>query len=124
MPLDTAVEVCANLLLRFRDANIPVIRLGLHDSAEVSKSHIGGIYHPAFRELCEAHIWLQKAKALLCGKAPGEYTLIVPQTCISQMTGQHKHNIQALKEAGYTVRVRGDTTLHPYEIQLKGGNEP
>lgn len=121
MTLDTAVSVCAELLTRFAKANIPVIRLGLHDSPDVAKNHIGGIYHPAFRELCESKIWFDRMAKQLAGLPKGDYTFAVPQTCVSKAVGQRRSNIKKLQEAGYTVRVCGDPMLRFDEIQLKGG---
>ena len=121
MAFDTAVSVCAELLRLFAAADIPVIRLGLHDSPDVADKHIGGIYHPAFRELCEAKIWLDRMNALLAQKPKGKYTLSVPSSCISKAVGQHRTNIKKLQEAGYTVRVCGDPMLRFDEIKLKGG---
>ena len=51
--LDSAVPLCAKLLLRFHEAGIPVIRLGLHSGGNVEDGYLAGAYHPAFRELCE-----------------------------------------------------------------------
>ena len=121
MWLDTAVSVCAELLLRFGAAKIPVIRLGLHDSPDVAQNHIGGIYHPAFRELCESKIWLDRMTALLADQQKGSYTFFVPVSCVSKAVGQHRTNIKKLREAGYTARVCGDPTLRFDEIKLKGG---
>lgn len=124
MAFDTAVSVCAELLLLFHQNGVPVIRLGLHDSLEVAVQHIGGIYHPAFRELCENAIYLDRAQAALLGKIPGRYTVEVRPDCISKMAGQHRKNLRALEKAGYTLRIRGNPLVNQYEILLKGGGLP
>lgn len=44
----------------FHEKHIPVIRLGLHSGGGVEEGYLAGAYHPAFRELCEGEIYLQK----------------------------------------------------------------
>jgi histone acetyltransferase (RNA polymerase elongator complex component) len=62
MSLDRAVELCADMLEKFESNGIRVIRLGLHASENVEKDAVGGLYHPAMRELCESRIFRQKAE--------------------------------------------------------------
>ena len=121
MAFDTAVSVCAELLLLFHQNSVPVIRLGLHDSPEVAARQIGGIYHPAFRELCENMIYLTHARTALSGKAPGSYTIEVRPDCISKMAGQHRKNLLILQKSGYKLKICGNPQLDLYEISLKGG---
>lgn len=122
MTFDTAVSVCAEILLLFHQNGVPVIRLGLHDSPEVAARHIGGIYHPAFRELCENAIYLARAQSALSGKHFGSYTIEVRPDCISKMAGQHRKNLLFLQKAGYKLKVCGNPRLDLYEISLKGGD--
>lgn len=124
MAFSEAVSVCAKLLELFESAGVPVIRLGLHDAPEVSKNHIGGIYHPAFRELCEGAIYLKRAKEQLFCKGHGRYIAEVRPDCISKMVGQRRQNIISLSEAGYILRVQGNPALQKYEILLKGDASP
>ena len=98
--VEDAVRVCAKLLPMFEDAGIPVIRLGLNPTDELSGgAAAGGAYHPALGELVKSRIMREKADALLaeieCGTS---VTLGVSKGKISQMTGQHRCNIEYLKE--------------------------
>ncbi len=57
--LEEAVYLCKQLVLKFNKFNIPIIRLGLQATEEISigKSIVTGPYHPAFRELVETEIY-------------------------------------------------------------------
>ena len=113
--IDDAVAICSKLLMMFNNANIKVIRLGLH-SIE-NDSFIAGPWHPAFSELCTSHIFLNKAKTLLNEK--GSYTLSVNNKSVSKMIGQQKQNINSLKNLGFECTVKGDSLLNEYEIKVE-----
>jgi len=113
--IDDAVAICSKLLMMFNNANIKVIRLGLH-SIE-NDSFIAGPWHPAFSELCTSYIFLNKAKTLLNEK--GSYTLYVNNKSVSKMIGQQKQDINSLKNLGFECTVKGDSLLNEYEIKVE-----
>ncbi len=98
--VEDAVRVCARILPIFADAEIPVIRLGLNPSDELSGgSAAGGAYHPALGELVRARLWRDKAETLLSGIEPGsDVILAVAPNRVSVMTGQHRANLSYLRE--------------------------
>lgn len=98
--VEDAVRVCARLLPLFDRAGIPVIRLGLNPTDELSGgAAAGGAYHPALGELVKSRIMLERARALLKGVLPGSSVVLgVNSARISQMTGQHRGNIRVLCE--------------------------
>ena len=57
---EDAVKICSRLLMMFHEKNIRVIRLGLHSGGNVEEGFVAGAYHPAFRELCESRIYLDR----------------------------------------------------------------
>ena len=77
-----------------------------------------GAYHPAFKELCLGRIYLKNALAVLEGKEKGTVTLAVGERYISQMAGQKKINIAHLKEMGYDVKIKADSSLKEYEVKV------
>ena len=129
--VEEAVDVCAELLQRFHEENITVIRLGLHSGGNVEEGFLAGPYHPAFGELCESRIYLDKAKQILGEKYPiknenicslsqkKEIVLYVNDREISKMTGQKSANKIALKREGWEVSVKGIKTLRKYEIVVE-----
>ena len=98
--VEDAVQVCAELLPLFEEAGIPVIRLGLNPTDDLSGGDAaGGAYHPALGEMVKSRIMLHKAEQLLEGIAPGaSIVLEVGKGKTSQMTGQKRCNVQYLTE--------------------------
>ena len=94
-----AVAVCADILPIFQAAGIPVIRLGLNPTAELSAGGaVAGAYHPALGELVRSGVLRRRAAELLQGVPKGAaVTLAVAPERVSAMTGQHRSNILALK---------------------------
>lgn len=113
--LEDAVELCSQLLMMFTEADIKVIRLGLHSIEEYS--YIAGPWHPAFSELCYSRIYLKYAKKMLTEQ--GNYILYVKPNSVSKMIGQHKDNINALKILGFDCIVKSDGTLEDFEIRAE-----
>ena len=98
--VEGAVRVCAKIVPLFEEAGIPIIRLGLNPTEELSGgAAVGGAYHPALGELVKSRILLEKARAVLRGIEPGSrVTLLVGRGKTSQMAGQHRENIRRLTE--------------------------
>ena len=116
--LDSAVELCAELLTLFTGQGIRVIRVGLHDTPTLARDMLAGPYHPAFRELCESRILLNATLSLLQGKTAGEYTLAVHPRSRSKLAGNKKSNLTALRERGYTLHIIEDDRMEPLAAAL------
>ena len=113
--VEDAVRVCARIIPVFEAAGIPVIRLGLNPTDELSGGDaLGGAYHPALGELVKARIRRSELEALLEGVPAGAaVTVEVPGRLLSQYTGQHGANREYLRER-YGLR---GLTLRPTEIE-------
>ena len=98
--VEDAVRVCAHILPIFDAAGIPVIRLGLNPSDELSGgAAVAGAYHPALGELVRSRLWRDKAETVLSDVEPGEDVVLgVARSRISVMTGQHRANVSYLQE--------------------------
>ncbi|MGE4486171.1 MAG: elongator complex protein 3, partial [Oscillospiraceae bacterium] len=95
--VDEAADLCARLLDIFEHSGIPVIRLGLNPSDELSGGGaVAGAYAPAFGEIVQSSRYLCKARNLLSGTSGGDVVLGVAPGQISAMTGQKRANIKAL----------------------------
>ena len=113
MPLEDAVDLCAELLEGFERQGIRVIRLGLHSTPELERDRVAGPWHPAFRELCESRrIFNGLLRAL-------EENLIYNATIKikvnpkwrSKVVGQKRANVMELLKRGYTAYVVEDPTV-------------
>ncbi len=113
--LEQATKLCSVLLEMFNEANIKVIRLGLHSIEK--DTYLAGPWHPAFSELCYSNIYLKKAIAILNEK--GSYIIYVAPSEVSKMIGQNKTNIILLKNLGFDCLVKPDETLNIYQIKAE-----
>ncbi len=97
--VEDAVRVCAKLLPMFEAAGIPVIRLGLNPTEELSGGEaVAGAYHPALGELVRSRILRERAESLLRGVKPGSSVVLsVPPRLLSQMLGPGRSNVGALR---------------------------
>lgn len=98
--VEDAVRVCAALVPLFEAARVPILRLGLNPTEELSGGGaVGGAYHPALGELVRSRILRNRAEALLQGVSPGcSVTLGVRERELSQLIGQRRCNLAYLAE--------------------------
>lgn len=105
-----AVRVCADILPIFESAAIPVIRLGLNPTAQLSAGQAAaGAYHPALGELVRSERLRREAMELLKAVPPGaSVTLGVAPRLVSAMIGQRRENVERLRrdKALRDVRVK------------------
>ena len=96
--VEEAVDWCARLLPLFEEAGIPVIRLGLNPTEELSGGEAAaGAYHPALGELVKSRSLLNRARELLRPLPPGRVKLGVRSSLLSQALGQRRRNLEALR---------------------------
>lgn len=119
--LEDAVKLCSELLLYFEKRNIPVIRLGLHDSDSLREGKEAGAFHPAFRELCESEIMFDNCVRELekSGIRSGTVEVYVNPRSVSRFVGQKRRNIERLNKLGINVIVRQEQRLEKYEVRLR-----
>ena len=120
--VEDAVAVCARLLPLFETAGIEVLRVGLNPTEELSGGEAAaGAYHPALGELVRSRIYRNRAEELLAGIAPGSrVTLTVGRGKTSQMTGQHRQNLDWLRERFdlAEIRVRENPALEGETVMV------
>ena len=102
---EETVGLCAKLLARFEECGIKVIRLGLHASEDVERDMLGGVYHPALREIVESRVMLEELKKRLEKMQKGRYSVYTDPRNISKVTGHKKCNKKALSELGYEIEI-------------------
>lgn len=106
-----AVETCAPIVRAFQTADVPILRLGLNPTEELSGGEaVGGAYHPALGELIYSRVFLQKAREALRALPglPRSVELLVSSRDVSKMTGRGRCNLLILQmEFGLTeIRVK------------------
>lgn len=121
MSLDDTVELVSKLLLMFEENGINVIRTGLHSGGSVEEGYVAGAYHPAFKELCESRIYLEKMMRQLASLPKGDVVVSVPVGALSQATGQKKVNRERIEGMGFRIRFEEDKTLKKYTVSCRAG---
>jgi histone acetyltransferase (RNA polymerase elongator complex component) len=129
LPLETAVGLTLKLYRLFRAHGIPVIRMGLQASADISPgaSVLAGPHHPAFGHLVQCAAFHEAVRSALgpAGRLRGELSLRVHPNSIPRMRGLGNATVGALqREYGFRqVEVCADSTLAEQQIGV-GGNAP
>ena len=101
LSLDDAVAQCREAHLKFGRAGIDVIRMGLQPTAELEKpgTILAGPFHPAFRQLVESSILLDKMRSALLTRGDKSATVVfcVDPRDVSSAIGHLRGNIETLK---------------------------
>jgi histone acetyltransferase (RNA polymerase elongator complex component) len=120
--LEQSVDLCSKLILKFKNENIRIIRLGLHYSESLENNSLGNNYHPAFKELCENKIFFDKITKLIKNYSDKEvdfFEAYVNPHSVSKLAGQNKSNINILNSMGYKIKIKTDQSIDEYEIYIK-----
>ncbi len=118
MELDSAVILCSELLRFFRERGIRVIRLGLHASQDIEERLVGGLYHPAFRELCEGRLYLQDMMRSLSRLPQGAYTVCCAPGEVGKVVGHKRENVYRLAQMGYNIKVQASEKIAQFETTV------
>ncbi len=96
--VEDAVALCAEISEIFDAAGIPIVRLGLNPTEDLSHGDaVGGAYHPALGELVLSRRYLARERALLSERDRGAaVTFAVPRGRTSAATGQKRTNVETL----------------------------
>ncbi len=130
LTLAEAVEWCRDGLALFKRNNIPVIRLGLQPTDEISPNAkvVAGPYHPAIRQLVESNLLvglIQKALGKVYHEIQGEFIQIgMPVREESYFRGQKNANIRILENhtGGHVAMVK-DESLDKGFFWVQGSGE-
>ena len=102
---DETVDLCAELLTMFTEADIPVIRLGLHSGGDFEGEILGGVFHPALREITEGRIMFRRMKKAMDESGMTRFRIYTDRRNISLISGHKKENKLKLSELGYSFSI-------------------
>ena len=127
LDLESAVDLCADMLIQCYAADIPVIRLGLQtDDITSAEAIVAGPYHPAFGQLVRSRLWLRLMLDVL-PIHPANVIMVHPAD-YSDVVGQSRVNVARLNRRFPELVVRGvdgvprgsllinETIFHLYEM--------
>lgn len=97
LSLESAIEQTAKLKMMFEDADVKVLKVGLHSGA-VEPDIVSGPFHPAFGQLVDSKICLNKLVCFIERNMLHDTELFVlpQQYDVSTILGQHRSNCLAL----------------------------
>lgn len=118
-----AAKFCAKLIPMFENADIKVIRVGLHDSDSLRSNMISGAFHPALRELCEGQMYYENIMTEInrIGISGGNIIISVPKSALSKAIGQKAINKNMLIASGYKPQFIEDFTLAERQVLITKG---
>ena len=123
LSLETAINTSKEMLMIFKQHNIPVARIGLQPTASMERHILAGPYHPAFRQLVESAIFYDNMASQTAKRKTSDTALIfqVSPKDLSTARGQKNSNILKLRDAFQTheVRIIPDESLRRGEIRLR-----
>jgi len=122
LSVEEAVGWCAAIVPLYKANGITVLRIGLHSSEEMESSIVAGPYHPAFGELVESRILLnrilEELKKIepLC---PGKIVIRTRPDLMSKIIGHGRTNINSIKKnyPNVDIKVLADLKIGDFEIQ-------
>lgn len=126
LPREDMLRRTADVLELFDAADVPVIRVGLCASEQLSDPAevMGGASESAVGELAMGEVFRRRMHAALAAATlpqDGEVTCFVPVGAISRAVGQRRTNVEQLCRSFSLrrLRVREDARLHGYKIALQ-----
>ena len=99
-PLDTAVRESAHAVLRFHQAGVRVIRLGLAGEPDMLARLVAGPWHPAFGNMVRALALLTFLEEGLQGAGGRVSRIFVPARLAGDLWGHGRSNAAALARLG------------------------
>lgn len=115
LDIESAVELCTKLLLRFEQAGIKVLRIGLlaSDNINLESDVVAGPFHPSFGELVESEkLWYLISEKLSHNKRE-TIRIIVNPRYVSAVVGNKKRNISRIKQ---NYRINEVNIVQSYDI--------
>lgn len=105
LSLEDAVSWTKEVLLLFEEANIEVLRVGLHPSEGLldGSELVAGPFHPSFKELVLTEIWADLLKPLLFENNTSTIEITVPVRELNYAIGYQGKNKKMLLERFQTV---------------------
>lgn len=108
MSLEDSICLCKYIYVIFKYYNIPIIRLGLQSSDNISEDVdiVAGPYHPAFRELVESSVYRDFIEYYMCFfDIKDDITIKCNNSEVSKIVGNKRSNLKYFKEK-YNINIK------------------
>lgn len=118
--LERMVVAVKKAVVKFENAGIKVIRVGLHPDVSLMKNYVDGPLHPSFRYLVDSRIACDQMVNMIKGlkQVPLSVTFRVPAKRISLYLGYRKENLSIIKSIfGLdSINLQQDSTREHLEL--------
>ncbi len=94
--LEEAVRISANILKKFNNNGIDVIRIGLMAGEDINEKNVYGPYHSSFRELVESFLYYEKLSKEISELPYKKIRIVCEKRETSKIIGNKKCNIKKL----------------------------
>jgi histone acetyltransferase (RNA polymerase elongator complex component) len=112
MELEEAVRVTKKLVKVFAEANVKIIRIGLHPSEGYLKGNeYAGPFHPSFRELVMTSVWTDRFQDLFNEKEGKTVEIRVNPADLHPAIGYYGKNRKLLEKFFRTVKFIADPEI-------------
>ena len=97
--LERMIEAVKEAVVKFEQAGIKVIRVGLHPDPSLMESYVAGPFHPSFRYLVDSRIMRELMINMIRSlkQVPLSVTFRVPTRRVSLYLGHKKENLSIIK---------------------------
>ena len=97
--LERMIEAVKEAVVKFEQAGIKVIRVGLHPDPSLMESYVAGPFHPSFRYLVDSRIMRERMINMIRSlkQVPLSVTFRVPTRKVSLYLGHKKENLSIIK---------------------------
>ncbi len=114
LSLDSAVSISLKLKRIFDKAGIPIVKLGLHASADIEENLVAGPYHSAFSQLVSSLEMYEDIKEMLGGRKSG--TVYTNPRKLSDFYGQKKVNLEKFASDGINLNLVVSEDVDSYRL--------
>lgn len=118
LSIDEASDLAKDIIIIFENANIKILRTGLHPSDEFDddKSLLAGPYHPSFKEIAMTKLW--EDKLLSIKEKKQDIVIYVHPSQVNFAVGYKAKNKKVLLDRYKSVKVLGDYNLSKFDFYV------
>lgn len=118
LSMEDAISWSKEVLKIFNEANIKVLRVGLHPSEELElgKSLVAGPIHPSFKEMVLSELWNDVLNDLQLHK--GKSIANVAKNQLNYAIGYQGKNRNTLLSNGYDIKFVANENLKDFEVDV------
>jgi len=118
LSLEHAINWTKDIIMLFENADITVLRTGLHPSEEFEddKSLLAGPYHPSFKEMVMTEVWMDKLSTIKTDNT--DLRIFVNPSQVNFAVGYKAKNKNEFLKTYNSFKVFGDEKLGKFDFYV------